>query len=46
MLAADETEAVAKFEQEGLQPRDQAVFEFTFLDRLPEAKKLEVVGTL
>lgn len=30
VLAADEAEAVAEFEQEGLQAGDEAVFQFTF----------------
>ena len=46
VLAADEAEAVAEFEQERLQTGDQPVFEFAFLDRPADAEELEVVGTL
>ena len=44
MLATDETKAVAEFEKEGLQARDEPVFEFPFLDRLAEAEKIQTVG--
>lgn len=46
VLTADETEAVAKFEQERLQVGDQAVFQFAFLDRAADAEEFQVVGTL
>ena len=38
VLAADETEAVAEFEQEGLQAGDEPVFEFAFLARRGEGR--------
>ena len=44
VLAADEAEAVAEFEQEGLQAGDEAVFEFAFLHGPAEAEEFEVVG--
>lgn len=44
MLPADEAKAVAEFEQEGLQARDEAFFKFPFLDRLAEAEEVEAVG--
>jgi len=46
MLAADEAEAVAEFEQEGLQARDEAVFEFAFPHGAAQAEEFQIVGTL
>ena len=46
VLAADEAEAVAEFEQEGLQAGDEAVFEFAFPHGAAQAEELQVVGTL
>ena len=46
VLAADEAEAVAEFEQEGLQARDEAGFEFAFPHGAAQAEKFQIVGTL
>jgi hypothetical protein len=45
-LAPDEAEAVAQFEQEGLQPGDEAILQLAFLHGLFKAEELEVVGAL
>jgi hypothetical protein len=45
VLAADEAETVAEFEEEHLEAGDQPVFEFALLDRAFEAEEFEVVGT-
>jgi len=42
----DEAEAVAEFEEEGLQARDEAVFEFALANGAAQAEELEVGGTL
>ena len=44
VLAADEAEAVAEFEDEGLQPGDEPVFEFALLHGAADAEEFEVVG--
>ena len=43
MLAADEAETVAEFEQEGLQASDEATFEFAFPHGAAQAEELQVV---
>ena len=46
VLAADEAEAVAEFEEERLQAGDQPVFEFALLHLPADAEEFEVVGAL
>ena len=44
MLAPDETEPIAEFENAVAQPADRPVFEFGFLDLLLDTRKFQVVG--
>ena len=46
VLAADEAEAVAEFEDEVAQLFDQAVFKFAFLDLAVDAQEFEAVAAL
>ena len=46
VLASDKAESVAEFHEEGLEARDQAVFQLALLHSAANSQKLQVVGTL
>jgi len=46
VLPPDEAKPVAKFEEKGLQARDQTVFDLAFLHFLSDAQEFQVVAAL